>query len=110
MRKTPTVANEAMSTRPVTGLDLTIRRHKVFKADEQWGVTVGELRTKGYVLIEAESNDYVATLRAPDDYDQQLKTAEKLSESMLTGKAVVKDVITETENEVEDIQDPARDR
>jgi len=29
---------------------------------------------------------------------------------MLTGKAVVKDVITETENEVEDIQDPARDR
>lgn len=108
MSKTPKAANEAMSTRPVAGVDKTIKRHVVFKGDEGWGVEVGRLRTEGYEIIEDESNDYRCMLRAPGDVAAKQQDMVEESKGLLG--AGYKDVATEGKTEVEKVEDTGGDR
>lgn len=110
MSRTPKTANEAMSTRPVTGVDQTIKRHVVFKGDEGWGVEVGRLRTLGYEIIDDETNDYRAVLRAPGDITAKQKEMVEQSQSLLNTGVKHEDVTTEGKTEVEKVEDTGGDR
>ena len=110
MSRTPKAANEAMSTRPVAGVDQSVKRHVVFKGDEGWGVEVGRLRTEGYEIIEEETNDYRCMLRAPGDIAAKQEQSVERSKSLLATGVKHEDVTTEGKTEVEKVEDTGGDR
>jgi len=110
MSRTPKTANEAMSTRPVAGVDHSIIRHTVFKADENWGVEVGRLRTLGYEVLEDETNDYRCMLRAPGDISAKQKEMVEQSKSLLNSGTKHEDVTNTGSEEVEKVEDTGGDR